>query len=106
MPATSAPVAMIAAAAVDWLETASVPPPLALMYASAEVSDAELPPNAPPGPPNPFAPGAVPVPFAAAPGPVMPGSMLFGPVPGAAPAPGGGPPKLLRPDPPRPPPPP
>jgi hypothetical protein len=31
MPATSACEAMIAAAAVDWLETASVPPPLALM---------------------------------------------------------------------------
>ena len=31
MPAMSASEAMIAAAAVDWLETASVPPPLALM---------------------------------------------------------------------------
>ena len=44
-PAMSASEAMIAAAAVDWLETASVPPPLALMYASAVVSDAELPPK-------------------------------------------------------------
>src|SRR6476646_5689642 len=43
MPATAAFWEMIAAAALVWLETASVPPPWVLMYESACSNEASLP---------------------------------------------------------------
>ena len=46
--ATSAPEAMIAWLAPDWLEMTSVPPPLALMYVSADGDATSVsPPNMP-----------------------------------------------------------
>src|SRR5689334_9498696 len=77
MPATRASLATIAEDALDWLATASVPPPCTRMYASAALSEPASPNGDPPAARDPSRPGANADP--------LPGA----PKPGRATAPGG-----------------